>query len=82
MPYNLAIFNFVVQFMIFMVIFIIDVSINTTEANSNLMLVFFGSVAVVHIILMFYSKREPQLMQIILAKINMLWRFVPKILRV
>jgi type IV secretory pathway VirB3-like protein len=81
-PYNLAILNFVAQFLVFMVIFIVDLSINTIDANSNLMIVFLASVCLVHFILMFYSKKEPQLMQIILSKISILKKFIPKTLRV
>lgn len=81
-PYNLAILNFAVQFLLFMVIFIIDMSMRGFEVNSNLMMVFLCSVCLVHMVLMFYSKREPQIMQIMLAKINMLIKRAPKRLRV
>jgi type IV secretory pathway VirB3-like protein len=81
-PYNLAILNFVAQFLVFMVIFVIDLSINTINANSNLMIVFLVSVCLVHFVLMFYSKKEPQLMQIILSKLRLFAKFIPDSLRV
>lgn len=79
-PYNLAILNFVVQFLVYVVIFVVGVS--TTGEMPIDPLYFMLSVFLVHFILMVYSKREPQMMQMLLAKINMLRKRVPKALRV
>ena len=81
-PYNLAIFNFIVQFLVFMVVFIIGIISSPNYEMPIDPLYFLLSVVLVHFILMFYSKKEPQLMQIILAKIRLFGKFVPKILRV
>ena len=81
-PYNLAIFNFVVQFLIFTIISIIGL-ISTSSFEMPIdPLWFLLSVILVHLILMVYSKKEPQLMQIILSKIRLFGKFVPKKLRV
>lgn len=81
-PYNLAIFNFVVQFLIFTIISIIGlISTSSFEIPID-PLWFLLSVILVHLILMVYSKKEPQLMQIILSKIRLFGKFVPKKLRV
>ena len=86
-PYNLALLNFIVQFLIFIIITIIGFSVSLAGSGGEYKmpvdpLYFLLSVVAVHFILMAYSKKEPQLMQIILSKINMLWKFVPKTLRV
>ncbi len=81
-PYNLAIFNFVVQFLIFMAIFIVGITTSSSYEMPIDPLYFLLSVVVVHFILAFYSKKEPQLMQIVLAKIRLFGKFIPKILRV
>ena len=75
-PYNLAVLNFAVQFIVFIVVFIIDLYIN--KANGRITpLYFLVSVMIVHSILAVFSKRDPQLGQIVMAKIQMLKRKIP-----
>lgn len=81
-PYTLAIFNFVVQFLIFVIISVIGLMSSSSFEMPIDPLWFLLSVVVVHFILMIYSKKEPQLMQIILAKIRIFGKFIPKSLRV
>jgi type IV secretory pathway VirB3-like protein len=81
-PYTLAIFNFVVQFLIFIVISIIGLMTSSSFEMPVDPLYFLLSVVLVHFIIMIYSKKEPQLMQIMLAKIRLFGKFVPKSLRV
>jgi len=81
-PYNLAIFNFVIQFLVFIVVSVIGLISSSSFELPIDPLYFLLSVVLVHFILMVYSKKEPQLMQIILSKIRLFGRFVPKSLRV
>lgn len=75
-PYNLAVINFAVQFIVFIVIFIIDLFINKTDGKIT-PLYFLLSVMIVHSILAVFSKRDPQLGQIIASKIQLLKRKIP-----
>ncbi len=75
-PYTLAVINFAVQFIVFIVIFLIDLTINGADIKTS-PLYFLVSVIVVHMILAVYSKRDPQLGQIISAKIQLLKKKVP-----
>ena len=75
-PYNLAVINFAVQFIVFIVIFVIDLFIN--KANGKITpLYFLLSVIVVHSVLAVFSKRDPQLGQIVAAKIQLLKHKIP-----
>ena len=75
-PYSLAVLNFALQFIIFIVIFVADLLINGTNAQTS-PLFFLISVIIVHSILAIYSKRDPQLGQIISAKFQLLKKRVP-----
>lgn len=75
-PYNLAVINFAVQFIVFIVLFIIDLAINKTQGYVS-PLYFLVSVIIVHSILAIYSKRDPQLGQIVAAKIQLLKQRIP-----
>lgn len=76
-PYSLAVINFAVQFIAFVVLFTISLMIYGADTG-YLPLYFLISVCVVHMILAFYSKKEPQLGQIISAKIQLLKQKIPK----
>ncbi len=81
-PYNLAILNFVMQFLIFIIVSVTGM-ISTSSFEMPIDPLFFLlSVILVHFILMIYSKKEPQLLQIILAKIRLFGKFIPKSLKV
>ena len=73
-PYTLAVINFAVQFIIYIILFII--SLVATGDSLNPMW-FLGSLCGVHMILAFFSKKEPQLGQIISAKIQLLRQKIP-----
>ncbi len=75
-PYSLAILNFAVQFIIFMVLFV--VSLVATKGSKPLSpLVFLLSVIVVHSIIAIFSKRDPQLGQIVTAKLQLFKKKIP-----
>ncbi len=74
-PYSLAIINFAIQFLVFMAIFVAFLIINPDVAPSPLW--FLLSLITVHMILAYFSKREPQLGQIISARIQLFKQKVP-----
>ena len=72
-PYSLAVMNFAIQFLIFVAVIVITrgkVAINP--------MFFLLSLIGVHMILAVFSKREPQLAQIISAKIRLLKEKIPR----
>ena len=75
-PYSLAVINFAVQFIVFIIIFVAGLIISGGGIAIN-PLYFLLSVILVHMILAFFAKREPQLGQIVAAKIQLLKQKVP-----
>ena len=75
-PYNLAVINFVVQFMIFIAFFVVGLVVSGWKVAIN-PLYFLLSVMLVHSILAIYSKRDPQLGQIVAAKIQLMKQKIP-----
>ena len=75
-PYSLAVINFAVQFLIFIAVFITDLLIRGTDTQFS-PLYFLISVIVVHSILAVYSKKDPQIGQIITARLQMLKKKIP-----
>ena len=76
-PYSLAVINFAVQFVIYMVMFIGSLLIS--KGNDPISPLFFLiSVIVVHCIMMVFAKRDPQLGQIVSAKIQLLKKRIPR----
>lgn len=69
-----------VQFCIFIILFTIGIFVFGIEDVAGYInpLYFLISVCVVHMILARYSKRDPQLGQILIAKIRMLKNKVPR----
>lgn len=75
-PYNLAVINFAVQFLIFMAVFVTMLIITRGKTAID-PLFFLISVIVVHMILAAISRRDPQLGQIISANIQLFKRKIP-----
>ena len=75
-PYNLAVLNFALQFIVFIILFIIDLFINNVNMSIS-PLYFLISVIIVHSVLAVFSKRDPQLGQIVVAKIQLFKRKIP-----
>ena len=73
-PYTLAIINFAVQFIVFIVIFSIRMILFNKDINP---LFFIGSLTLVHSIIAIFSKKDPQLGQIISAKLNLFAKKIP-----
>ena len=74
-PYSLAVINFVVQFIAFIVIFTVRLIVTGTDTNP---LFFMATVAIVHSIIAVFSKRDPQLGQIVSAKLNLFSKKIPR----
>ena len=74
-PYSLAVLNFVVQFIVFITVYIVSLVMFKFDIPP---VIFLLSVIVVHMILAMYSKRDPQLGQILSAKIQLLKYKVPR----
>ena len=75
-PYSLAVMNFAIQFIIYMVVFI--VSLVATNGRDPVSPMFFLlSVIAVHSIIAVFSKRDPQLGQIVSAKIQLFKKKIP-----
>lgn len=73
-PYSLAILNFAIQFIIFIVLFV--AMLITTGKPFN-PLFFLLSVIAVHSIIAIFSKRDPQLGQIVTAKMQLFKKKIP-----
>lgn len=75
-PYSLAVINFAVQFIVFIVLFIIGLAVYGVDSWIY-PLYFMVSVIIVHAILAVFSRREPQLGQIVAAKIQLMKKKIP-----
>lgn len=73
-PYSLAVINFAVQFIIFLILFFVTL-IATGDPFPPLY--FLVSVIVVHSIIAVFSKRDPQLGQIVSAKLQLFKKKIP-----
>lgn len=76
-PYSLAVFNFAIQFIIFVSIFAVG-AVLTRGAGGIDPLYFLVSVIISHSIIAAFSKKEPQIAQIIAAKIKLYKARIPK----
>ena len=74
-PYSLAVLNFVVQFILFISIYVSSLLIFSFEIPP---LLFLLSVMCVHMILAVYSRKDPQVGQILSAKIQLLKHKIPR----
>ena len=74
-PYSLAVINFVVQFIAFIVIFTVRLIVTGNDTNP---LFFMATVVIVHSIIAVFSKRDPQLGQIVSAKLNLFSKKIPR----
>lgn len=75
-PYSLAVINFIVQFLAFVVIFVSWLVLSGGKSNPD-PLWFLLSVIAVHLILAVFSRRDPQIGQIIVAKLQLLTKRIP-----
>ena len=73
-PYMLAVINFLVQFFAFIVIFAVGWIVFDKYVQP---LIFLVTVAGVHMIIAVFAKRDPQLGNIVMAKIQLMKRKIP-----
>jgi len=76
-PYSIAVMNFFVQFIIWIAVLVTELTIRGNNLVISNPLYFLLSVGIVHFVLMGFSKREPQLANIIAAKIQLFKRDIP-----
>lgn len=77
-PYNLAILNFLIWFMVFVLAIIIFTIIPPHNIPMWLPLVFLGVLSLFHSILAFYSKKDPQIAQTIFSNIKIIKNRIPR----
>ena len=75
-PYSLAILNFVFWFILFVIFMVITLILGID--NFFLPLLFLGGLSLSHSILGIYSKKDPQIAQIIFANLRLLKHKIPK----
>ena len=73
-PYTLAVINFVVQFVAFVIIYLVGVFVFKVNIEP---IIFLITLVTVHMILAAFARRDPQLGQIIAAKIQLIKRKIP-----
>lgn len=74
-PYYLAVLNFIVQFIVFIIIYASALVFFKFQIEPLLFLI---SVIIVHMLLAVYSRTDPQIGQIILARFQLLKRKIPR----
>ena len=77
-PYNLAVLNFLVWFLLFVFVMVVTVILPPHEPPMWLPLVFLGLLTITHTIFGFYSKQDYQIAQIVIAKIKIFKNRIPK----
>lgn len=79
-PYNLAVLNFMLQFIIFIILYTVGIFVlGINNVNTYLNPIYFiASVCIVHMFLIRFTKRDPQLGQILIAKIRLLANKIPR----
>ena len=73
-PYTLAVINFVVQFVTFVLIYIVGTFVFKVNIEP---IIFLITLVTVHMILAAFARRDPQLGQILAAKIQLIKRKIP-----
>ncbi len=74
-PYFLAVLNFVVQFIVFVIIYVASLLLFDFDIPP---LVFLLSVIGVHMLLAVYSRVDPQIGQILLSRLQLFKRKIPR----
>ncbi len=77
-PYNLAILNFLIWFLVFVAGIIFFLIIPPRNIPMWLPLFFLGILSLCHAILAFYSKQDPQIAQTIFSSIRIIKNRVPR----
>ena len=81
-PYTVALLNFLFWFFLFVFAIVIFTVIPPHEIPMWLPLLFLGILSLCHTILAFYSKKDPQISQIIFSNLRIIKNRIPKKLAV
>lgn len=76
-PYSLAVLNFAVLFLCYMVAFVVSLILSKGMKPADPMFFILGVIGV-HSVLAYFSKKDPQLGQIVIAKFNLMKRKIPR----
>ena len=77
-PYSLAILNFLVWFLVFIIGIFVFIILPPHNIPMWLPLVFLGILSLCHTVLAFYSKKDPQIAQLILSSFKLIKNKVPR----
>lgn len=77
-PFNLALLNFLVWFLLFVVLIVITLLFPPHEIPIIIPLMFLGFLCISHMILGFFSKKDPQIAQIIMSIFYIFKRKIPR----
>ena len=78
-PYTLAILNFMVQFVVFIVLYVVGLMVFPDFVNKFLNpLYFLISVCLVHMVFAKFTKNDSQIGQVLIAKIKMMKSKIPR----
>jgi len=76
-PYNLAVFNFVILFFIYIVIFMSGIVLSDGRVAAD-PLYFMLALIASHMVLAVWSKKEPFLLRIFMAKLALFRKKIPR----
>ena len=77
-PYSLAVLNFLVWFLLFVVFMVITLILPPHEIPMWAPLIFLGVLTITHMILGFYSKQDQQMAQIIMSSFSIFKNKIPR----
>ena len=77
-PYTLAVLNFLVWFILFAFMVTVFAILPPHNPAAILPLIFFGLLSLCHTILAFYSKKDPQISQLIFSSIKIIKNRIPR----
>ena len=77
-PYTLALINFVVWFFGFIICIVVFLIIPPHEIPAILPLIFLGFLTISHASLAFFSKKDPQIAQIIFSTLKIFKNRIPR----
>ena len=77
-PYTLALLNFLFWFFLFILAIVFFTALPPHETPMWLLLVFLGILSLCHAILAFYSKKDPQISQLIFSSVKIIKNKIPK----
>ena len=79
-PYTLAVLNFMVQFLVFIVLYVVGLTVFDGDIINKYLnpLYFLISVCLVHMLFAKFAKNDSQIGQVLIAKIKMMKNKIPR----